>query len=79
MRFLRDCWFVIVPLVLIMITTLVMVGGGVNQRTIVLFSEGGTALVLLAMVVHILFFDSRKRWPGLSLWQRYVRYITFDY
>lgn len=38
----------------------------------------GTSLILAGTMFYIVFFDSKKRWPSKSAFDRYASVITFD-
>lgn len=70
-------YLVVLPIfgVIILATVLFFLG---YEREASLTSTFGTSLVLFVTVIFIVFFDSRKKWPGQSAKQRFVKLITFD-
>lgn len=39
---------------------------------------GGTLLWMTGFMFFIIFFDSKKRWPSSSPFDRFARLVTFD-
>ena len=34
-------------------------------------------LIMVGALAYIVFFDSKKRWPGVGLFDRFARVVTF--
>lgn len=41
-------------------------------------SYGGTFIVIMGTLLYIVFRDSKKRWPHLTLFQRWTKIITLQ-
>jgi len=76
-RFVRDCWTVVIPLLLVMVASLVLFGRGQGD-TAGIVANLGTFLVMLGNVVYVVFVHSRRRWPGANWRERFVRLFTFQ-
>lgn len=48
------------------------------QSVASLVSLGGTSAIMTIMLVYVVVVDSRKRWPNISVVERFVRVITFQ-
>ncbi len=77
MNFVKACWTVVAPLVVIIIAAacLFAVGHGDAAWAV---SNLGTILVLIGNLVYIVIWNSRKRWPGTTAWERLVKVMTFE-
>ena len=43
-----------------------------------LVSTFGVAVVMLCTVAYVVFYDSKRRWPGLSTFKPWTRLVTFQ-
>lgn len=68
--------FLILPLFWVMILALVLEICS-YQDIAMLVSLFGTAGVLAICLAYIVFFDSRRRWPDCSTFERFARVVTF--
>lgn len=75
--FFRDCWTLVVPLLLIIDVSIVLFLTGYSETAVALNSIG-TAVVILGNIVYIIAFHSRKRWPGTTWSERLKRLFTFS-
>lgn len=64
-------------LIVILIVNLALFAAGYGDLAAIL-SPVATLFWMLGMVAWIVFFDSKKRWPKRSVFQRYASLITFD-
>lgn len=60
-RFVRDCWTVVVPLVLCMAGGLVLLATG-HRDAAWFVGNVGPVVVMLLNVVYVLVWDPRGRW-----------------
>ena len=75
MNFFRTCWTIAIPmLALILISTVLFFG---HRQAATLVSNLGTMAVLLANLVYIVFWHSKKRWPNTSAPERLKRVLLF--
>jgi membrane protein YdbS with pleckstrin-like domain len=72
-QFLR---FLVIPLLLILVITIMLIFMGYSSVA-GLVSQGGTILVVLVALVHVVFFDSKSRWPEQTTFQRFMNVMTF--
>ena len=72
----RFTWFMVVPLVSIIVAVIVLVATG-HPSAATVVSDGGTLAVLAANVVYIVFWDSKKRRRGVNARTRMARMMTF--
>lgn len=75
-RFVWDCRTLAIPLVFVaaLAVMLALLGYPVAAYAV---NYLGTVLVVLGNVAYIVFYDSRKRWKGVSSRDRLVRLLTF--
>ena len=76
-HFLYDCRTVVIPLLSIIVATVILFCMGYGNAAWFV-SSIGTFLVMLANVVYVTAFHSRKRWPDTTWWTRTVRFFTFQ-
>ncbi len=62
---------------LIILTINVSVLMGWSGDWVYVLGYGGPVISVIAIGCYIVFIDSKKRWPGLSAWHRWVRVSTF--
>lgn len=60
-KFLRRCWTVWVPLLIVIVATIMVFMTG-HKDIAWIVSYGGTVLVLLANLIYILLYDPMRRW-----------------
>jgi len=78
MEFLRRCWGFAIPLALLILAGPVLLLTGVNPSLIVLIVDGGTVVVIVGALLYVVFYDSRRRWPRLSVRDRLTKIITLQ-
>lgn len=80
MKFLIDfvwrCKTLIIPLALIILTTIILYMMG-HKDIAQIVSAFGIVLVIFGNIFWILFFHSRKRWPKVNWWKRLMFVLTF--
>lgn len=76
--FFRSCWTLILPYFLAFVaSTYLFFTGHRTWATVV--ANVGTLLALFVNLAYIAFYDSKKKWPDLSLGQRLTKLFTFRY
>lgn len=50
----------------------------VGHGAAMLWSTGGTALVVFGTLAYIVLIDSRKRWPTASVAERLIKVLTYS-
>ncbi len=76
-RFILDCWPIVLPLTVITILTTVLFFTG-HVRLAQIFSNLASPLAMLCVLGYVVFHHSKKRWPALTTFQRFVRIVTFE-
>lgn len=71
-QFVDRCWTLVLPLLVILATAPLLYLLGYPDTAWVV-SVPGTLITYLVVLVYIMFFDSRQRWPGLTFLQRAAR------
>jgi protein-S-isoprenylcysteine O-methyltransferase Ste14 len=69
---------VVIPLLTIIVVTIVMFSLGYSSDLIWIIGNGSILLVFVVAVLYMVFFHSKKVWPGLSASKRFVKVITFQ-
>lgn len=69
-------WFLMVPIAAILVATVAFFFAGYEDAAS-LVGNLGTLFVMMANVVYIVFFHSRKRWPNTTSEERFKRLFTF--
>jgi hypothetical protein len=68
--------WVIIPLLLVFAASIVLLLLGKSDAAFDV-SWYGTIAVFTVCICFIVFFDSKKRWPGATTWERWTNLITF--
>lgn len=68
-EFVRDCWTVVVPMLVIIAVVPALWATGHREASWAV-SNVGSALVMLGNVVYIVLRHSVRRWPGTTARQR---------
>ena len=68
--------WVIIPLLLVLVATIVLLVLGKFDAAQTI-GWLGTIVVLAVALCFVVFFDSKKRWPGASLMERWTNISTF--
>jgi hypothetical protein len=76
LKFIRCTKTLVIPLAAITIAVIVLMATG-HLLAAQAVSAFGTMLVLFLNVAYIVFWHSRRRWPGLDWKMRLERVISF--
>lgn len=74
-RFFIDCWTLVVPTLIVLVVTLWLFASG-RYRLARAVADLGAFIVVLANVVYIVAWHSRKRWPGTTWRVRLAKLVT---
>jgi len=77
MNFFKNAPTLAFPLVVLVATSMILFAKG-HELAASLVSSLGTMVVMLANVVYIIGWHSRKRWPRASAGERTKRLFSFD-
>jgi hypothetical protein len=77
MDFVRTCWTVVVPLLLIIVIAIVLFAIGYRNAAWMV-STFGTVLVMFLNVLYVTLWHSRSRWLGLTWSQRLTKIASFE-
>jgi len=77
MDFVRKCWTVVVPLLLIIVAVIVLFAIDYRNAAWVV-SALGTTLVMFLNVLYLALWDSRSRWPRLTWSQRLTKIASYE-
>jgi len=67
----------IFPLLMVVAIAVFMYFAGYGATAATLFSNLATVLVIAIAMTYIVFIDSKHRWPGVPLGERFHRVMTF--
>ena len=67
----------VLPLIAIIIATMVLHLMG-KQGAAWAVSTFGTMFVIIGVLFYVVFWDSKKRWPGLTPFQRWTKMVNFQ-